>query len=472
MNEGALTEPVETTGRRKRGKRRAVIAAAAVLALAVLVLTATWACYRSVQDDGLEGLLYYEYADELPRRDVVIVPGAAWEGHSPSLAMAGRLNRAIDLYRGHLVGGILVSGGPEEAESMCAYLLGDGIPAQDIWVDSQGLSTWDSLCRAQATFPLASFYFCTQEQYAGRAGYLMRCLGMEGGCINADLIVYQGAAVAAREYLAASKAVANGALGTRPAHSIAEQPIVSAAGDGGGSVGGGGGGTGEGSGAGEGSGTGDGSGSGTVVQAAPAAEQGPERAPTLGSGLSSADDAGYDPDAAVAYARRFVKSRNRAYAETDQNCTSFVSQCLVAGGLAMDDSPPPQAGQRLVVDNAPQSWYSSSILGEVESPPLYRMSTAFCRTSDFCSYWTKNRGMEEKSYDNTYEGRDSLIREAYPGCVVLLYDSQGRIAHLGLVSQVEESDLWYCGNTSDRLDFSVCSLSSTEYPTFGVIFMR
>jgi vancomycin permeability regulator SanA len=429
------------------------------LALAVLVLVATWACYRSVQDDGLEGLLYYEYADELPRRDLAVVPGAAWEGHSPSLAMAGRLNRAIDLYRGHLVGGILVSGGPEEAESMRAYLLNDGIPAQDVWVDPQGLSTWDSLCRADAAFPLASFYFCTQEQYAGRAGYLMSGLDMEGGCINADLIVYQGTGVALREYLAASKAVADAALGVRPAHSIAEQPIVSADdGDGGGAVGGGGGGR--------------NIDDDTGAPASSAVEQGLGRAPIPGSEPSSASDAGYDSDVAVTYARRFAKSRNRAYAETDQNCTSFVSQCLVAGGLAMDDSPQPQGGQRLVVDDAPQSWYSSCISGEVGSPPSYRMSTAFCRTSDFCSYWTKSRGMEERSYDNTYEGRESLIHEAYPGCVVLLYDSQGQIAHLGLVSRVEESDVWYCGNTSDRLDFSVCSLSSTEYPTFGVIFMR
>ncbi len=52
----------------------------------------------------------------------------------------------------------------------------------------------------------------------------------------------------------------------------------------------------------------------------------------------SGQAAGYNKDAAIAYARKHAKSYNPAYpAISGADCANFISQCLVAGGLPMDN---------------------------------------------------------------------------------------------------------------------------------------
>ena len=60
--------------------------------------------------------------------------------------LEARLQRAVELYRQNQVQNIMVSGatgmeGHDEAQVMRDYLLAHGIPAQVIWVDSQGVNT-------------------------------------------------------------------------------------------------------------------------------------------------------------------------------------------------------------------------------------------------------------------------------------------------------------------------------------------
>ncbi len=60
--------------------------------------------------------------------------------------LEARLQRAVELYRQNQVQNIMVSGatgteGHDEAQVMRDYLLAQGIPAQVIWVDSQGANT-------------------------------------------------------------------------------------------------------------------------------------------------------------------------------------------------------------------------------------------------------------------------------------------------------------------------------------------
>ena len=51
----------------------------------------------------------------------------------------------------------------------------------------------------------------------------------------------------------------------------------------------------------------------------------------------------YNRNAAVEYAKRWAFGRNRAYMDFSQmggDCTNFISQCLVAGGLRMEYRAP------------------------------------------------------------------------------------------------------------------------------------
>ncbi len=52
----------------------------------------------------------------------------------------------------------------------------------------------------------------------------------------------------------------------------------------------------------------------------------------------------YDREAAVSYANRYWNSYNPLFRQFLDNCTNFVSQCLLAGGITMTRSNNPAVG--------------------------------------------------------------------------------------------------------------------------------
>ena len=77
--------------------------------------------------------------------------------------LEARLQRAVELYRQNQVQNIMVSGatgieGQDEAQVMRDYLLAQGIPAQVIWVDSQGANTGLSAQHAAALMQKQEWY--------------------------------------------------------------------------------------------------------------------------------------------------------------------------------------------------------------------------------------------------------------------------------------------------------------------------
>ncbi len=179
--------------------------------------------------------------------------------------------------------------------------------------------------------------------------------------------------------------------------------------------------------------------------------------------------AGYDPQAAVEYARAHAQARNRNYPDLEYNCTGFVSQCLVAGGLAMDEGLPPQEGVRIQYDDDGAKWYCESLPDDTQRPPAFSVSTSFVRTTDFLRYWTERRGMPLLEYPNSFAGRKTLVGVLRPGDVLVLYDTRGKPAHIGLVTETKADDAFFCSNTQDRLDMSVCTFNDEVYPTLGVL---
>ena len=82
--------------------------------------------------------------------DVALVLGNAVEADGrPSALLQSRLDRALEQYRHGDYPFIIVSGGfdvpgGDEATAMRAYLVGKGVPAERIIVDSQGVNTYAS----------------------------------------------------------------------------------------------------------------------------------------------------------------------------------------------------------------------------------------------------------------------------------------------------------------------------------------
>ena len=180
----------------------------------------------------------------------------------------------------------------------------------------------------------------------------------------------------------------------------------------------------------------------------------------------------YDAEAAVAYAHKYAEVRNMEYAEFNVNCTNFISQCFVAGGLEMDEGPAPDKKTRIKYGDSTSKWYFASESFFPERPPNYSVGLPFVNTKAFIEYWQEERGFEIKKYPNSFEGRDKLIEEARLGDVFLFYDYEGDISHLGLITKFENNDALFSSNTSNRLDFSVCNINEEIYPELGIIYVN
>lgn len=88
--------------------------------------------------------------------DVIVVLGAAvWPGGQPSPALQRRVMHAVDLLQRGYAASLLVTGGvgtypPAEAALMQRIAMAHGIPSQQIMLENQATSTWESAWRCSA----------------------------------------------------------------------------------------------------------------------------------------------------------------------------------------------------------------------------------------------------------------------------------------------------------------------------------
>lgn len=93
---------------------------------------------------------------------------------------------------------------------MCRYLISHGILAKNILRDASGISSYETIARAAEKLPKKTVYFCTQELYANRAQFFMKCAGFDGKIVCVDTMFYSNPCKTfLREYFADSKAVLN-----------------------------------------------------------------------------------------------------------------------------------------------------------------------------------------------------------------------------------------------------------------------
>ncbi|MCD0452350.1 YdcF family protein [Actinocorallia sp. API 0066] len=162
--------------RRILRSRRVWISAIAVLAVVVLTPTA-WA--------RLSALGRISDVEGAPERDVALVLGAGlWSDGSPTPFLAGRLDRAAELYRRGKVKVLLVSGDNgrtayDEPTAMRAYLVARGVPVGAVVLDHAGFDTWDSCVRARRIFGVTSAVVVSQYFHLPRAVALCRRAGID-----------------------------------------------------------------------------------------------------------------------------------------------------------------------------------------------------------------------------------------------------------------------------------------------------
>lgn len=143
-----------------------------------------------------DGMTYA--AETVPPKQAALVLGArVHENGRLSDMFRDRVETAIALYEADKVEKILVSGdhGRENYDEVNAakdYLFGQGIPAEDIFLDHAGFDTYDSVYRARDVFQAESVIIVTQAYHLPRALYIAKGLGVDAAGVSADLRAYGG----------------------------------------------------------------------------------------------------------------------------------------------------------------------------------------------------------------------------------------------------------------------------------------
>lgn len=143
-----------------------------------------------------------ENTKEIYGVDCIIVLGAYVRTNgSPSDMLRDRLDTAIALYERGVSEKIIVSGDHGRAEYnevgvMKKYLVENGIPEENVFMDHAGFSTYESMYRAKEIFLKESHYkrviVVTQGYHLYRSLYIAESIGLDAYGVPADLHTYRG----------------------------------------------------------------------------------------------------------------------------------------------------------------------------------------------------------------------------------------------------------------------------------------
>jgi uncharacterized SAM-binding protein YcdF (DUF218 family) len=175
-------DPDERAGRPQRRRRRLwrwIARMVLVLAVAlVLYLLVTFAQVVSTsRQDGADSA------------DAIVVLGAAQYDCRPSPVLARRLDHARELYDDGVAQTIVVTGGKRdgdrctEARAGADHLRAEGVPDDDLLLEVQGRSTWESLAAAARILrqrELTDVVLVTDGYHALRAQSIAEELGLDG----------------------------------------------------------------------------------------------------------------------------------------------------------------------------------------------------------------------------------------------------------------------------------------------------
>ena len=143
----------------------------------------------------------------------IIVPGAGLESDgTPGVVLKDRLDTAIELFKAGVATRILVSGDHgddyhNEALAMKDYVIEKGLPADAVFMDHAGFTTYETMYRARDIFGVTSCVIVTQEYHMYRSIYIARGLGLDAYGMPSDIhIDLKYLPLEAREFLARIKA--------------------------------------------------------------------------------------------------------------------------------------------------------------------------------------------------------------------------------------------------------------------------
>jgi vancomycin permeability regulator SanA len=173
--------------------KKAAKAVKAVLFLAALAFLGTLAI-NIVMVASTKKYVYHD-VHQAPTSAAVMVLGSQTRGTTLSPVLRDRVTGGIDLVEAGKGRKLLLSGDHgeryyDEVNAMRLYVLANApeIPAEDIFMDHAGFSTWDSMYRARDVFHVEEILIVTQDFHISRAVCIARSLGLNahGYAVNQD----------------------------------------------------------------------------------------------------------------------------------------------------------------------------------------------------------------------------------------------------------------------------------------------
>lgn len=128
---------------------------------------------------------------EFPNHATALVLGTAAFGNTPSPMLQRRLDLAISLYEQEKVKTLLLTGDNSgeyynEVGAMESYALAKGVSAEDIILDHNGFSTYESIARASKVFNLSETIIISQGYHLPRSLMLAEHFGLDAIAYETD----------------------------------------------------------------------------------------------------------------------------------------------------------------------------------------------------------------------------------------------------------------------------------------------
>ena len=175
-------------------------------------LASTFCINAFVKNSVSDRIITTSDASQLSDIDCIIVLGCQVKNDgTPSVMLADRIRRGIELYELGCAPKILMSGDHgryvyNEVGPMRQFALDKGVPSEDIFMDHAGFSTYESIYRVKEIFGAKKILIVTQQYHLYRALYIAEQFGIDAYGVPSDYHTYGGqASQNVREFLARIK---------------------------------------------------------------------------------------------------------------------------------------------------------------------------------------------------------------------------------------------------------------------------
>ncbi len=169
-----------------------------VLALAAVCLVAVCAIDAHVRSSAESRIVTADETARLDGIDCIVVLGCGVRPDGqPSDMLADRIAQGVALYEKGASPKLLMSGDHsrsdyDEVNTMRNVAVEAGVPADDVFMDHAGFSTYESMYRARDVFGAKRIVIVSQRYHLYRALYVAERLGLDAYGVAADLRPYAG----------------------------------------------------------------------------------------------------------------------------------------------------------------------------------------------------------------------------------------------------------------------------------------